>query len=81
MLESFFHRQNKADLILLKDQVILEDRSRCQIVNCIVDFMIEAFGKGDISNIKDEHKLSTAVTAIALFNGFKSNDPKKTLVR
>lgn len=80
MLESFFRRQNKAELLSLKDQLILDDRSRHQIVNCIVDFMIEAFGRGDVSNITDHHKQLTATGAVALFAGLKSNDPKKPLV-
>lgn len=80
MLESFFRRQNKAGLLLLKDQLILDDRSRQQIVNCLVDFMIEAFGKGDVTNITDQQKESTATAAVALFVGFKSNDPRKPLV-
>lgn len=80
MLESFFRRQNKAGLLTIKDQLILDDRQRQQIVNCIVDFMIEAFGKGDVSNITDHHKQSTATVAVALFVGLKSNDPAKPLV-
>lgn len=81
MLESYFHRQNKAGLLLLKEKLLLDDRSRHQIVNCIVDFMIEAFGKGDISNVKDQHKRSTALATVSLFIGLKSSDPKKPLVR
>lgn len=72
MLESYFHRQNQAGLLLLKDKLILDDRSRQQIVNCIVDFMIEALGKGDASNITDQHENSTAKIAVALFVGLKS---------
>lgn len=80
MLDSFFRRQNKAGLLMIKDQPILDDRSRHQIVNCIVDFMIEAFGKGDVSNITDHHKQATATVVVDLFAGLKSNDPAKPLV-
>lgn len=80
MLESYFRRQHKASLLLLKDEMSLDDRSRQQIVNCLVDFMIEALGKGQASNITDQHKISTANIAVALFVGLKSNDSTKPLV-
>lgn len=80
MLESFLRRQNKAELLLLKESVALDDRSRHQIVNCLVDFMIEAFAKGDVSNITEQHKHSTATTAVSLFIGLKSSNPAKPLV-
>lgn len=80
MIENYFRRQSKAGLLLLKDKPFLDDRSRQQIVNCVVDFMIEACGKGEILNITDEHKKSTAQVVAALFIGLKSIDPLKPLV-
>lgn len=73
MLASFFRRQNKADLLKHSTVAPLEDKFRIQIVNCMVDFMIEAFGKGDPSKVERQHKLITARTAVDMFIGLKSN--------
>lgn len=59
---------------------MLDDKLRIQIVNCIVDFMIEAFGKGDPLKVERQHKLMTARTTIVLFIGLKSSDPQNDLV-
>lgn len=46
----------------------------------MVDFMIEAFGKGDPSKVEKPHKLMTARAAVVLFIGLKSSDPENDLV-
>lgn len=80
MLEEFFRRQNKAKLLLLKSEKVYEDRDRQQIVNCVVDFMIEAFGKGNPNQITLAQKTMTARTAVILFVGLKSDEPGKETV-
>lgn len=80
MLESYFRQQNKADLLLSRGTKVLEDRLRMKIVNCIVDFMVEAFGKG-VPVVNRQQKQNTATAAAALFIGLKSQDPSNELVR
>lgn len=80
MLESFFRRQNKAELLSNRNVKILDDKVRLDIVNCLVDFAVEAFGKGNPYNIDKEHKKSTARAAVCLFEGLKSNDPMNETV-
>lgn len=80
MLEEFFRRQNKTKLFLLRSEKVFEDRDRVQIVNCLVDFMIEAFGKGNPHQITQAQKTMTARTAVILFVGLKSDEPGKELV-
>lgn len=81
MLESYFYRQNQADLLLSRDTVVLEDRLRMKIVNCLVDFMVEAFGIGDPSKITKQQKHNTASAAVSLFIGLKSHENSNELVR
>lgn len=78
MVESFFRRQNQADLLNKKG--VLDDKSRIQVINCLVDFMIEAFGKGNPSNVTKRSKQLTARAAISVFPGLKSDDPVNELV-
>lgn len=80
MLTSYFRRQNKAGLLLNKMVKVLDDKVRMQIVNCIVDFMVEAFGKGDPSKVTKQQKMQTARATIMLFEGLKSTDQTDELV-
>lgn len=80
MLESFFQRQNRAELLVNQNVKVLDDKARHDIVKCLADFMVEAFGKGDPSKITKEHKLITARAAVCLFEGLESNDPTQKLV-
>lgn len=80
MLETFFRRQQNAELLLKGKTKTLDDELRKKIVNCLVDFMVEAFGKGDVTKVTKQHKLLTARTAICLFEGLKSNDSNNELV-
>lgn len=80
MLENFFRRQNKADLLSKGNVKVLTDKLRQQIVNCIVDFMIEAFGSKETLTFTKQQKTLTARAAICLFEGLKSNDPNNELV-
>lgn len=80
MLESFFRRQNKADLLLSRATKVLDDKLRLKIINCVADFMVEAFGKGNPLKITKQQKEYTAQAAIRLFVGLKSNQPDNELV-
>lgn len=80
MLESFFRRQNRAELLLNRNAKPLDNKVRQNIVICLADFMVEAFGKGNPSNITKGHKSMTARAAVCLFEGLKSNDPTQELV-
>lgn len=80
MLESFFRQQNKADLLNYRDVPVLIDRIRTKVVNCLVDFMIDAFGNGDLKKITNHHKKLTARATISLFIGLKSNNELDELV-
>lgn len=59
---------------MYKTDSLLTDDVRRAIINCIVDFMVDAFGKGDASKISKRQKQLTAHAAINLFVGLKSNE-------
>lgn len=80
MLISYFRQQNKAGLLLHKNVKVLGDKVRMQIINCIVDFMVEAFGKGNPSQVTNQQKSQTARVAIILFEGLKSSQSGNELV-
>lgn len=80
MLESFFRQHNKADLLTYRDTPVLSDKIRTKVVNCLVDFMIDAFGNGDLKKITNHHKKLTARATISLFIGLKSNNELDELV-
>lgn len=81
MLEEYFRRQNMNKLLLRKNDDILAENDRKNIINSIVDFMVEAFGKGDPTKIEKRHKKCTAQAAVKLFIGLKAKIGDDELVR
>lgn len=80
MMENYFRRQNKANLLSQGKAKVLEDKVRQEIVHCIVEFMIEAFGCAETLIFSKQQKTLTARAAVCLFEGLKSNDRKNELV-
>lgn len=73
MLEDFFRAQNKAKYLQHKTDKLLDNRIRMAVTNCIVDFMVDAFGKGDPMKISKQQRQLTAQAAVKLFVGLKSD--------
>lgn len=73
MLENYFIQSNRGALLLHKTSNCVTDQIRRTIVNCCVDFMVEAFG---LENITTTRKKMTASSTIILFPFLRYKDSK-----
>lgn len=67
-------RVNAANLLIHKNDSVLPNEIRCAIVNHFVDFMVEAFGNGDVNKITPQQRNNTARIAIKMFKAFCYED-------
>lgn len=81
LIEEFFRRQNLTRLLKYKNHELLDDAVRKDVVNCIMDFMVEACGNGDPRKIGKNHKQMTAQATIGLFVGLRSKETGNELVK
>lgn len=71
MLENFFIRRNKGELLAHRGAAALEGPVKRHIANTIVDFMAEVFG---LHNITRSRKVMTGNAAVILFPFFIYKD-------
>lgn len=80
MLENYFRRIQKAEILNKKNDTVLADKDRQEVVHVIVDFMTEAFGEGNPNKVTKPQMVLTSRAAINLFVSLKCDEPGKELV-